>query len=48
MRALIHCSVGGISRRQVLKLWPPLSRTIDEIRVGRVPSPRSMNLSVSP
>jgi hypothetical protein len=32
-RSLIHCSIGGISRRQVLKLWPPLGRMIDEILV---------------
>lgn len=46
-RLLIHSSVAGISRRQVLKLCPPLSRMIDEIRVRPVPFTRSMNRSVS-
>ena len=34
MRPLIHISIGGISRRHVLKLWPPLSRMIEETRSG--------------
>ncbi len=46
-RSLIHSSVAGISRRQVLKLCPPLSRMIDEIRVSPVSFTRSMNFSVS-
>ena len=29
-----HSRAAGISRPQVLKLWPPLSRMIDEIRLG--------------
>ncbi len=46
-RPLIHCSVAGISRRQVLKLWPPLSRMIDEIRVSPLDFTRSMKSSVA-
>lgn len=46
-RPLIHCNVAGISRRHVLKLCPPLSRMIDEIRVGRISFTCSMNFSVA-
>lgn len=46
-RPLIHCNVAGISRRHVLKLCPPLSRMIDEIRVGRISFTCSMNFNVA-
>ncbi|CAM5377069.1 hypothetical protein STENM327S_05088 [Streptomyces tendae] len=46
-RSSSHRSVAGISRRQVLKLCPPLSRMIDEIRVGFLRFTSSMNFSVS-
>lgn len=46
-RPLIHSSVGGISRRQVLKLCPPLSRMIDEILVVPVAFASPMNFCVA-